>query len=37
MSVIVEDPESGMVIMMTKGADIAIFNKLSESIDQPFR
>lgn len=36
MSVIVRDNDSGLIILFSKGADFAIFERLSRSIDQPF-
>lgn len=36
MTVIVQDLESGFVFLFTKGADLAIFDRLSNTIEQPF-
>lgn len=36
MSIIVEDLETGLIILYSKGADIAILNKLSPNIEQLF-
>lgn len=33
MSIIVEDMETGLILLYSKGADIAILNKLSKGID----
>jgi magnesium-transporting ATPase (P-type) len=33
MTVVVEDPETGLIILYTKGADFAIFDKLSVKIE----
>ena len=36
MSVVVQDLETGLIMLLTKGADLAIFDKLSVRIEQPF-
>lgn len=36
MSVVIEDPETGFLLLFTKGADFAIFERLSKNMDQPF-
>eukprot|EP00347_Sterkiella_histriomuscorum_P002642 403367358 len=36
MSVVVQDQETGLILLLTKGADLAIFDKLSVRIEQPF-
>jgi len=36
MTVIVEDPDSHLLMVYTKGADFAIFERLSESVEQHF-
>jgi magnesium-transporting ATPase (P-type) len=36
MSVVVKDQESGVTFLLTKGADLAIFERLSTALDQPF-
>lgn len=36
MSVIVQDEESGLIVLFCKGADLAIFERLSIHIEQPF-
>jgi phospholipid-translocating ATPase len=36
MTVIVQDEESGQIILFCKGADLAIFDRLSLTMEQPF-
>ncbi len=36
MSVVVQDPQTGLIILFTKGADLAIFDRLSTSLEQHF-
>lgn len=36
MTVIIEDPDTHHIILYTKGADLAIFEKLSVKIEQYF-
>ncbi len=36
MSVVVKDTLTGTLLLLTKGADLAVFERLSSKIDQPF-
>lgn len=36
MSVVVKDPDTGVVMLLTKGADLAVFERLSTKLEQPF-
>ena len=36
MSVVVQDPNTGLILLYTKGADLAIFDRLSTSLEQHF-
>jgi len=36
MTVVVEDPDTGLIILYTKGADFAIFERLSLKFEQHF-
>jgi phospholipid-translocating ATPase len=36
MSVVVKDESTGLIVLFSKGADLAIFSKLSNEIEQHF-
>ena len=36
MSVVIEDPETGLLVLYCKGADLAIFERLSINFEQHF-
>jgi magnesium-transporting ATPase (P-type) len=36
MSIIIQDSATGLIFLFIKGADLAIFERLSKTLDQPF-